>query len=201
MNYKIILNTIKIPLIFIIIMWLIRFVEYYFQISLYYFGIFPRSCNGLIGIITSTFIHLDFSHLINNTYPLIILGSLLFYFYKKKAFEIFFWLFFSSNLWLWCIGRANYHIGASSFVYAIASFLFFSGLIKRKTRLSFVSLIIVFLYGSMIWGIFPLSNNISWEGHIAGFFSGILLSIVYRNEGPKQKKYQWEIDEEMEGEK
>ena len=198
MNYKIILNTIKIPLIFIIIMWLIRFVEYYSQISLYSFGIFPRSCNGLIGIMTSTFIHIDFSHLINNTYPLIILGSLLSFFYEKKAFEIFFWLFFSSNLLLWCIGRANYHIGASSFVYAIASFIFFSGLIKRKTRLSFVSLIVVFLYGSMIWGIFPQSHNISWEGHIAGFFSGILLSLFYRNNGPKQKKYQWEIDEELE---
>ena len=98
MNYKIILSTIKIPLIFIIIMWVIRFVEYYSQISLYSFGIFPRSCNGLIGIMTSTFIHIDFSHLINNTYPLIILGSLLSFFYEKKAYFSAVFLLFTASI-------------------------------------------------------------------------------------------------------
>jgi hypothetical protein len=51
----------------------------------------------------------------------------------------------------------------------------------------------------MIWGILPTKDTVSWEGHLAGFVAGILVAIFYRNEGPQPKKYQWEIDEEVEG--
>ena len=52
----------------------------------------------------------------------------------------------------------------------------------------------------MIWGILPTEDHISWEGHLSGFMAGIIVAIFYRNEGPKRKKYQWEIDEELEEE-
>ena len=50
----------------------------------------------------------------------------------------------------------------------------------------------------MLWGIIPNNALISWEGHLSGFLAGILIAIFYRHEGPKMKKYQWEIDEELE---
>ena len=87
-----------------------------------------------------------------------------FYSYKNIAKEIFLWLFFVSGFWLWVIGRPSLHIGASGVVYALASFLFTSGLIRKTPRLAAISLIVIFLYGSMIWGIFPTQPSISWEG-------------------------------------
>ena len=107
------------------------------------------------------------------------------------------WLFFISGILLWGIGRPNYHIGASGIIYALATFLFTSGVIKKDTRLAAISLIIAFLYGSLIWGIFPSKVNISWEGHLSGLISGVTVAIFYRNEGPKRKKYNWEIEEEL----
>ena len=72
-------------------------------------------------------------------------------------------------------------------------------MIRKNPRLAAVSFVIIFLYGSMIWGILPTIEPVSWEGHLAGFVAGILIAIFYRNEGPQRKKYQWEIDEELEG--
>ena len=61
-----------------------------------------------------------------------------------------------------------------------------------------LSFLVIFLYGSMFWGLFPQQNKISWEGHLSGFIAGIIIAFLYKNQGPKRKKYQWEIDEELE---
>ena len=92
----------------------------------------------------------------------------------------------------------NFHIGASGIVYALASFIFFSGIISKNKNLSALSLIVIFIYGSLFWGLFPTDQKISWEGHLSGFISGLILSWYFRKNLPKRKKYQWEIDEEIE---
>lgn len=194
---KIFLKTIKIPVIFVFVIWAVKILEFYFNINLYEFGIFPREIKGLRGILCAPFIHNDFTHLFNNSIPVLILGSLFIFFYKKISCEIFLWLFFISGVFLWGIGRPNYHIGASGIIYALATFLFVSGIIKKDTRLASISLIIAFLYGSLIWGVFPVKENISWEGHLSGLISGLIVAIFYRHEGPKRKKYNWEIEEEF----
>jgi len=179
-------------------MWLVKIIELQFDLSFVKFGVLPQTLRGLRGIIFSPFIHNDLTHLFNNSYPILILGGFLFSVYRKISSQIFIWLFFISGFWLWIIGRTSFHIGASGIIYALASFLFISGVIRKNPRLTAVSLVIIFLYGSMLWGILPTKEPISWEGHLAGFVAGILIAIFYRNEGPERKKYQWEIDEELE---
>ena len=197
---KALLNILFFPILFLIIMWMVKLVEMMVGDSFADYGVLPQSLSGLKGILFSPFIHKDFSHLINNSYPIIILGGMLFFFYKKIAKQVFLWLFFIAGFWLWVIGRPSVHIGASGIIYALAAFLFISGIIRKNPRLSAVSMLIIFLYGSMIWGVLPTIEHVSWEGHLAGFMAGIIVAIFYRNEGPKRKKYQWEIDEEREEE-
>ena len=197
---KALLNILFFPILFLIIMWTVKLVEYNFEIYFVDYGVRPQSLSGLKGILFSPFIHKDFSHLINNSYPILILGGMLFSFYKKIATQLFLWLFFIAGFWLWIICRPSFHIGASGIIYALAPFLFISAIIRKNPRLSAVSMLIIFLYGSMIWGVLPTKEHISWEGHLSGFMAGIIVAIFYRNEGPKRKKYQWEIDEELEEE-
>ena len=109
MKNKWLFNVLKIPLLFVTLMWIVKLIELYFGITFYAHGVLPRSISGLQGILFSPFIHQDFSHLLNNTYPLVILGGMLFYFYKKLGLQIFLWLFFISGIWLWAIGRPNFH--------------------------------------------------------------------------------------------
>ena len=186
------------PILFLIVLWAIKILECVFDFSLVNFGLYPQNLHGLKGVLFSPFIHKDLSHLINNSYPILILGGILFYFYKKIAKQLFLWLFFISGFWLWIIGRPSFHIGASGIVYALAAFLFTSGVVRKNSKLASISMLIIFLYGSMIWGVLPTEKLISWEGHLSGFMAGVLVAIFYRKEGPKRQKYQWEIDEESE---
>ena len=194
---KKLLSSLFIPFLFLLIMWGVKIIEYNFELSFACFGVFPQSLSGLKGILLSPFIHKDFTHLINNSYPILILGGILFSIYRKIALQLFMWLFFIAGFWLWIIGRPSFHIGASGIIYALASFLLVSGIVQKNPRLSAISMLVIFLYGSMIWGLLPTKEPISWEGHLAGFLAGILVAIFYRKEGPKRKKYQWEIDEEL----
>ena len=191
-------GSLFVPFLFLLTMWLVKIIEVNFNFSFVKFGVSPQNFSGLKGILFSPFIHKDFTHLLNNSYPVLILGGMLFSFYRKIAERIFLWLFFISGFWLWIIGRPSFHIGASGIIYALASFILVSGIIRKNPRLSAVSLVVIFLYGSMVWGILPTNETVSWEGHLAGFVAGIIVALFYKNEGPERKKYQWEIDEEME---
>ena len=187
-----------VPMMFLLIMWTTHLFQFVFNISFIKLGVLPKTYIGLKGVVFSPFIHKDWSHLINNSYPILILGTLLFYSYKKIAYRIFFLLFIFSGVLLWMIGRQSFHIGASGIIYSLASFLFFSGIIRKNPPLTAISLVVLFLYGSMIWGLFPINKFSSWEGHLSGFITGLVISILFREDGPKRKKYQWEIDEENE---
>jgi membrane associated rhomboid family serine protease len=189
--------SVIIPGLFVIIMWLVKITEALLDIDLTRFGIFPLTAVGLKGVIFSPFIHGDFGHLFNNTLPLFFLGTALFYFYSEVALKVFFWTYILTGLLVWVAGREAWHIGASGLIYGLASFLFFSGILRRHFRLIALSLLIVFLYGSMVWGIFPgIYKNVSWESHMLGFFSGVLLSLWYRNDGPQRPVYVWMNEEE-----
>jgi membrane associated rhomboid family serine protease len=195
---KLLLSTI-IPGIIIFLMWLVKIIEVLFDLDFSGGGIYPLSLEGLPGIIFSPFIHADFKHLFNNTLPLFFLSIALFYFYSEVAFSVFLWTYFLTGLLVWIAGRSAWHIGASGVLYGLASFLFFSGIIRKHFRLIALSLLIVFLYGSMVWGLFPgVYKNVSWESHMLGFFSGVLLSIAYRNAGPQQPVYEWLEEDESE---
>ena len=183
------------PVFFALLIVIIKVVEHFGDFNFSVYGVFPRDFSGLKGIIFSPLIHSDFSHLTNNTIPILVLLLSLRYFYKSISIEIFFWSWLISGFLLWCFARQNFHIGASGLIYALSSFLFFSGFIRKHTRLMAVSMFVVFLYGSLVWGIFPLQEKVSWEGHLTGAVAGILLAFWFRKEGPPKQIYQYEIDE------
>jgi membrane associated rhomboid family serine protease len=195
---KLLLSMI-IPGIFVFLMWLVKIIEVLFEIDLSRLGIYPLTANGLPGILFSPFIHADFTHLFNNSLPLFFLSIALFYFYSEVALKVFIWTYFLTGFLVWIAGRDAWHIGASGLVYGLASFLFFSGIMRRYFRLIALSLLIVFLYGSMVWGLFPgVYKNVSWESHMLGFFSGVVLSVWFRNQGPQQPAYEWMEEEDGE---
>ena len=198
LDKKTMLDIFCLPALFVTIMWVVKLIEIQFNISLSHLGVFPQKIFGIKGVLFSPFIHKDLNHLFNNSLPIIILSSLLFSIYRKIALNVFIWLFFISGFWLWIIGRPSFHIGASGMIYALAAFLFVSGLISKNPKLAATSCIIIFLYGSMIWGVLPIEETVSWEGHLSGLSAGVIVAFFFKNDSPKRDKYEWEIEEELE---
>ena len=193
---KRLLLSMAIPGLVLFLAWMVYAAGLLFELRLNWLGIYPLSLKGVPGIFFSPFIHGDLKHLVNNSLPLLILGTGLFYFYGEVSFKVFLlnWLF--TGLMVWVAGRESWHIGASGLVYGMAFFLFFSGIIRRYFRLMALSLLVVFLYGSMVWGMFPFQPaNISWESHMLGAVAGIFLAVFYRHEGPQPPVYEW-LDED-----
>jgi membrane associated rhomboid family serine protease len=191
-----IFHSLTFPMLFLIIIWSIKIVELTIGESFGFLGIYPLKLYGLLGIITAPLVHNDFSHLINNSVPFLILSFATFYFYRPLGLRVLLLTWLMTGIWVWCGAREAYHIGASGVVYGLASFLFFSGAIRRKPELAAISLIVVFLYGSMIWGIFPFIPDVSWESHLSGGVAGLILAVIYRNIGPQRKIYDWEFENE-----
>ena len=187
-----------IPFLLIFLMWLVKISEVIFGADFSQLGIYPLTLKGLPGTVLSPFIHNDFRHLFNNTIPLFFLSVFLFYFYSEVALKVFSLIWIITGLLVWIFGRDAWHIGASGLVYGLAAFLFFSGIIRKHLGLISLSLLVVFLYGSMVWGMVPLLyTNVSWESHMLGAFAGVMLSIWFKNEGPQKPDTSWMDEEEQ----
>jgi len=182
-------KTIVIPLLFVFTIWFVYWIEIYFDLNFTKFGVLPRKMTGLKGVFFSPFIHSGISHLFNNSIPLAVLLSALIYFYQKVYMHILLVGGLLTGLLTWGIAREAYHIGASGIVYLLFSFVFFSGIIKKQYQLVAVSLIVIFLYGSMIWYVLPIKEGVSWEGHLSGFSVGLIFALIYRNKGIVKEKF------------
>ena len=194
---KKLLLSAAIPALFVFLMWLVKIAEVLFQADFSFLGIYPLHLNGLQGILFTPFIHSGFSHLASNSVPILILGTGIFYFYSESALKVWLLIYIFTGFFVWLAGREAWHIGASGLVYGFASFLFFSGIIRKYFRLVALSLLVVFLYGSMVWGMVPdFYENVSWEAHMLGFVSGIIAAVRFRNEGPQQPVYEWMMEDE-----
>lgn len=185
-----------IPILFVLVLWIIEMGAEWSGVRMIKLGIHPLTLEGLTGIITSPFIHGDIDHLLSNTAPLLIVGTGIIFFYKELAYKVFAYVWLMTGVWVWLFARPDWHIGASGLIYGLVCFLFFSGLLRKDTRLMAVSLLVTFLYGSLVWGILPIDQTISWESHLFGSVAGIYCAIYFRKEGPEQTKPQWLIDEE-----
>jgi len=186
------------PFTFVVILWLIQLAQGFLQTSWADYSLYPRTIHGLAGIITCPLLHANFSHLLGNTVPLLILGFLLWSNYREIAGKVFWLIYFCNGILLWFFARDSFHLGASGVVYGLAFFLFFSGFIRKIPRLTMLSFLLIFLYGSMVWGIFPFDPTVSWEGHLYGALSGIIFAYVMRKQGPQPVNYWAEEEEEPE---
>lgn len=186
----------------LLVMWSVYIVDWVFPVDFYKWGVKPRTISGLWGILFSPFIHAqdDIGHVVNNSPPILVLSWALYYFYQKIATQILAISWIVGGLFVWIAARDSYHIGMSGVIYSLAFFIFFSGILRREAKVMAIALFVAFLYGSMIWGVFPLDPRVSFEAHLFGAIVGMTLAYFYRKQGEtfEKKRYQFEIDEENE---
>jgi membrane associated rhomboid family serine protease len=194
------LSSMFFPVLLLVLLWAIKFIEVQTGANFANYGISPLQADGLKGILLAPLVHGSWNHLFNNSVPILVLGTAIFYFYRAVAYKIVVLSWIISGFWVWFMARGAFHIGASGLVYAWAAFLFFSGIIRRYINLLAISLLVAFLYGSMVWGIFPIEEEISWESHLMGALAGLILAFYYKDLGPRRKLPDWMEEEDEEDE-
>ena len=189
------------PAILAVLLWCAYWLDQGLHLDLYRFGVYPRSGHGLVGIVASPFIHGDMEHVLNNSIPVLVLGTALMYFFPQLAGRVVLASWVGSGVGVWLTARASFHIGASGMVYGLAAFLFMSGVLRRQRMLMGLSLLVVFLYGGLLWGIVPIFPRISWESHFWGAAIGVAMAYFHRREPTPvhdPREVVWEEDEEEE---
>lgn len=167
-------------------MWIVFLYEIKYGFNFNHFSIYPRKIDSLLGILASPFLHSDLSHITNNTLSFFVLMLMVRYFYSKSYLKVFFFGVLISGLLTWVIARPAYHLGMSGVIYVLASFIISKSFFSKQYNLIAISFAVIFLYGSMIWYVFPIDRSISWEGHLSGLIAGILLSFFFKNEIVKE---------------
>lgn len=200
-HFKFSPSTWIIPTFLVVVNWFVFYIDNLFRLNLNQHGIYPRTFSGLQGVIFSPFLHGDLNHIESNTLPLFILTTALLYFYREISLKVLVYGILLSGTITWVIGRESHHIGASSLIYMLVSFIFFKGLRTQYYRLMALSFAVVLLYGGMIWYVFPQpelvgGNSISWEGHLAGLITGFVFAIHFKTpDYVKDTQYDWERPE------
>lgn len=170
------------PLRFVFLMWLFFAVEQTFGLDLRHLGVLPRTMDGTIGIVTAPLVHGSIWHIISNTFPMLVLGTVLYVFYSSIATQVFLQCYVFSGILIWLFGRPLYHIGASGLAYGLAAFLMAMGFFRRDVKSILITVVIIFMYGGLVYGILPLTKGVSWEGHLFGAAVGVISAWMLRKQ-------------------
>jgi membrane associated rhomboid family serine protease len=196
-NFRLAVRT---SLVFVGILWVIFVFDSVLGLHLGRFGLRPGSIPGLVGLVTAPLLHANFQHLLSNTFPMFLSLTATLYLYPKSSMRVIPMVWLGSGVLAWFIGRPNLHIGASGLIYGLLAYIFVSGILRKDMRSVSVSLLVGFLYGSMVWGVLPIRPQMSWEMHLSGAVFGILLAFVFRKwDRTPLLRYDWEDDDSVPG--
>jgi membrane associated rhomboid family serine protease len=170
-------EAVQISSLLVGLMVLVGALEWLSPLDLRRFGIVPRTGFGLMGIVFGPLLHASLAHLLANAFPLWVLLILLFgqrAYYPEQTLG---WVWLGSGLGTWLIGRGGaVHIGASSLIYGLVVYIIAAGWWMRNWRAVLLSIIVLVFYGGIFFGILPQRGIVSWEGHLAGAITGLLVA-------------------------
>lgn len=181
----------RLSLGFVGLLWLIPLLGW--GLGLERFGVHPRQWIGLPGILVAPLLHVGFRHLIANSVPLLVLGTVMLQLYPTAAFRVLPAIYLGPGIAVWLFARDGIHVGASGLVYGLVSYIFVAGIMRRDRRAIAASLLVAFMYGALVWGVLPVKYGVSWETHLAAALIGMLLAIAMRHrDNPPRTRYSWE---------
>lgn len=155
-------------------------------------GIRPLETDGLTGILVAPLLHANWGHLVANTVPALVLGFLVTLAGMSRFIwaTVIIWIFGGFGTWL--IGNVGAppgvetnHIGASGLIFGWLTFLVVFGFFTRHAWQIVVGIVVLFVYGGILWGALPGTFGVSWQGHLCGGIAGVVAA--YLLAGPERK--------------
>jgi membrane associated rhomboid family serine protease len=188
--------AVRLSLGFVAVIWLIQLSNWALGLDGSDLGVRPRELSGLIGILFAPLLHGGFEHLLSNSPPLVVAGTTMLYLYPQSSLRVLPAVYLGPGVAVWLFGRSSVHLGASGLVYGLVSYILVAGIIRRDRRAIAASLLVCFMYGALVWGIFPIESGVSWETHLAAAVIGIALAVMLRSlDVPPRRRYSWDDEE------
>lgn len=151
--------------------------------ALFVFGIVPRTVDGLRGILFAPFLHANTAHLVANSIPFLFLGWLVMLRDRRHFLTVTLLGALGAGLVAWLLGApGSVHIGASGVVFGYLGFLLLSGWFARSVSSVVISVVVAWVYGTVLLGVVPGQQGVSWQGHLGGFIGGALAAWWLRSE-------------------
>jgi membrane associated rhomboid family serine protease len=188
--------AIKLALGFVGLLWLIQLSNWLLGLGPGDLGVRPRQFSGLVGVFLAPLLHGGVEHLLANSPPLVVSLTAMLYLYPQSSVRVLPAVYFGPGIAVWLIGRSSVHVGASGLVYGLVSYILVAGLVRRDRRAIGASLLVCFMYGALVWGVFPFDSGVSWETHLAAAVIGVALAITLRHlDIPPRRRYTWEDEQ------
>ncbi len=192
--------AVRLTVSFVGLIWLIQLSNWALGLDPGDLGVRPREWTGAIGVVVAPLLHGGFEHLFANTPPLLVAGTTMLYLYPRSTLRVLPAVYFGPGIAVWLFGRSSVHLGASGLVYGMVSYILVAGIIRRDRRAIAASLLVCFMYGTLVWGVFPIETGVSWETHLTAALVGIALAIALRRlDVPPRRRYSWEDEESRPG--
>ena len=179
---------------FVVLLWWIKFLEWTFGQDLHALGVRPGNLWGLVGVLTGPVVHGSLKHVVSNSLPILVIGTLSLYSFPKATWRAFPLMWIAGGLGTWFFGRESFHFGASGVAHGLMFFVFLMGVLRWERRAMAAAMVTFFLYGGMLLTVLPREEGISWEYHLFGALGGALAALLWRNLDPRPpvKRYDWE---------
>jgi len=161
-------------------------------------GVVPGTFSGLIGVLTAPLVHGSVSHLLANSFPLLLLGTLARYAYPRALNRALPLIWIVSGIGTWLIGRPPVHVGASGIAHGLLFFVFMLGVLRRDRRSIAIALAAYPMYGGLLIGLLPHEPGVSWEYHLCGAIAGAIAALLWfrLDAAAPRPKYSWDYEEE-----
>ncbi|MEZ5185106.1 MAG: rhomboid family intramembrane serine protease [Candidatus Nanopelagicales bacterium] len=170
-------------------MWLLEILDFILPGSLDRYGIQSREVDSLPGVAASPFLHADFAHLMANTVPFMILGSIVALRNPQRFWAITITIVLIGGLGVWLLGPSNtITIGASGVVFGFLTYLITAGILTRHWLDVLIAFGVLVLYGGILIAALPfgVTSGVSWLGHLFGALAGVLAALLFARPSPEQ---------------
>jgi membrane associated rhomboid family serine protease len=165
----------------VLVLWVLEIADYALFHALDGLALVPRSIQGLVTILAAPLLHFGFDHLLSNTVPLFLLGFVIALSGIRRVLGVSLIVALVGGLGVWLLSPANSRTaGASILIFGYLGYLLVRGFFDRSIKDVLIAVVVFAVYGSMLWGVLPAEDGVSWQGHLFGLVGGILAARLFR---------------------
>jgi membrane associated rhomboid family serine protease len=168
-------------------MWVLELLDQLSGNQLDQLGIHARDLDGMPEILSAPFLHAGWDHLMSNSLPFVVLGFLVLLSGLARWLVASLIIIVISGLTAWFLTPANTIIlGASGLIFGWLTYLLARGLWSRRPAQVVIAVLVLLVYGGLIWGVFPSGAGISWQAHLGGAIAGVLAAWLLHRRTSRQ---------------